>query len=380
MPSSFTDADEEELWNPDTKPISEITHSFSGHERNRLFISQAGKQFADVSLLSAVDSEADGRVFAATDFDRDGFSDLAVVNSNAPLFQFFHNQIGRRAIRQNQPTPAFIAVRLVGGNNAAAPSRSKWSNRDGVGARICVTTDTRKIYRDHQCGEGLAAQNSSTRIIGCGITKSIPSVVVTWPSGRKSEIPDAQLGELLTIYENPEQSPNGKSTVHEHYQPERPINESPTTSDIFARHDSQLPLSEFLGRDAAIGESTELVVITTMASWCQACVAHLPQFEVYEQQLTGRITMLGFPIDPTDTAEKLSQFETKHDVPYTICEPMPDDRRERFISVLRKHGDPDVLPSTVVTDKQGRVLLVENGVPSVSKLKSLIRQLHARSK
>ena len=63
-------------------------HSFSGYERNCLFLNRAGKQFTDVSLISGLDNIADGRTFVYWDYDRDGWQDIALVNANSPLLNF----------------------------------------------------------------------------------------------------------------------------------------------------------------------------------------------------------------------------------------------------------------------------------------------------
>jgi thiol-disulfide isomerase/thioredoxin len=374
IPQAYTGEEEEDLWSGESKPVSEITHSFSGHERNHLFVSDSGRQFSDVSLLSGLDSESDGRVFAATDFDRDGYVDLAIVNSNAPLLQFFRNQIGIQEVRgssKNAPNK-FVAVQLVGGNDT--PQASTWSSRDGVGAKICLTTSTRKIYRDHQCGEGLAAQNSSVRIIGCGADRELRELVVTWPSGKTTTIRDLKHGQLLRIFENVDQSPNKDSVVRETYQIKRQSDRQPKHHSVFAEYDSRLDLSHLNLNVSGepIDPANDLVVITTMATWCKACISHLPQFQLYEQQLADHVTSIGFPIDPTDTAKKLQEFKNSYDVRYAISGSMSDAFRASFVQVLTEHGDPHVLPSTVVTDKQGRVLHVGNGIPSVSKLRSLL--------
>ena len=49
--------------------------SWSGKERNHLFLNRSGEQFEDLSALSGLDHIADGRVFAVLDLDRD-FVDL----------------------------------------------------------------------------------------------------------------------------------------------------------------------------------------------------------------------------------------------------------------------------------------------------------------
>ena len=62
-----------------------VSHSFSGHERNHLFLSDRGRRFSDISAISGLDNIADGRAFVLWDFDRDGWQDIALVNANTPL-------------------------------------------------------------------------------------------------------------------------------------------------------------------------------------------------------------------------------------------------------------------------------------------------------
>jgi len=89
----------------------EVKLSISGKERNRLFVNREG-EFADYSGVSGLDNPADSRVFATWDFDRDGWSDIAVVNANRPVLNIYRNRIGEQVGNRGR----FIAVRFVGGN------------------------------------------------------------------------------------------------------------------------------------------------------------------------------------------------------------------------------------------------------------------------
>ena len=95
--------------------------SFSGHERNHLFLNRAGRDFVDASGVSALDDPADARAFAWLDFDRDGWLDLAVVNANRPLLQIFHNELSG-AIDAPRDVLAF---RFAGAHREATPARGK---------------------------------------------------------------------------------------------------------------------------------------------------------------------------------------------------------------------------------------------------------------
>src|SRR5262245_47412604 len=68
--------------------------SFSGHERDNLFINLGDGQFKDVSGVSGANDPGDGRVFALLDFDRDGWWDIASINANTPSLKLYENRFG----------------------------------------------------------------------------------------------------------------------------------------------------------------------------------------------------------------------------------------------------------------------------------------------
>ncbi len=210
LPRSFR---EEETWKKDPETGAEnpalerLTHyygpdyhrhSYSGYERNKFYLNLEGKTFADLSAISGADNIADSRSWCALDFDRDGWTDLAMVNANTPLLNLYRNRIGERS--QNN----FLKIRLVGGAQANGESGS-WSNRDGVGASIELKTGSLMIRRVRQLGEGYAAQNSAVLIIGLGGAEAADSVRVNWPSGKTSEIAGPiAAGRELIVHERPE--------------------------------------------------------------------------------------------------------------------------------------------------------------------------------
>ena len=188
----------------DKKSGQKKMHSFSAHERNCLFLNRSGKEFADLSLLSGVDNIADGRTFVYWDYDRDGWQDIALVNANSPLLNFYHNSIGQLA-RNSGNSGHIIAVRYVGANRAAVPSPGA-ACRDGYGAKVEVKLGQLTLKREHRCGEGFSAQNSATMIIGIGNYIAARSLTVRWPSGKSHTIENVLHGTQLTAYENADES------------------------------------------------------------------------------------------------------------------------------------------------------------------------------
>lgn len=175
--------------NPDGSENVWTAFSHSGNERNRLFLNQGGKGFTNVSGVSGADSSLDGRTFVTWDFNHDGRSDLAGVNANQELLKIFKNQ--------TEGAGSFLAFRLTGNGSPSGGG----SNRDAIGARITVSTDQGSIMRVLSCGEGFAAVNSRTVIIGLGEAKEILSVMIHWPSGDSTTINSLSANKLVEVAE-----------------------------------------------------------------------------------------------------------------------------------------------------------------------------------
>ena len=169
--------------------------SLSGHERNRLFFSHAGRQFSDLSLLSGADHKGDGRAAALLDYNRDGLMDMAVANTNKPSLVFFKNQL--RLPRK------VVAVRLTGSGK---------SNRDAIGARVVVRTGERTQVRELHAGEGNAAQNSKTLLFGLGDAPQADAVTIRWPDGSSQELGPVAGGSSVRVVQ-------GQDPVIEPYAP-----------------------------------------------------------------------------------------------------------------------------------------------------------------
>lgn len=334
--------------------------SHSGHERNHLFVNNLGVEgalpFTDISGISGADSPADARAFVHWDFDRDGFLDLAVVNGNEPQLQLWRNRwpelAGDAAVRARM-----VAVRLVGGNRSAKASRD-WSARDGYGAQVrVVLEDGPVLRREHRAGEGFAAQNSSTLAIGIGAHEVVRELGVRWPSGREQSLRDVPAGSLVTVYEDPSAGPEGEPFRVEPYR--RP---APAPAP-------RVPLAD--ERSAAPG--ARLVMYTTMATWCPNCRAELPLLDHLRSAFTpDELALYGVPADPEDTPEMLAAWAERHEPAYELLTDIAPGRRAELLALILADLRIEALPSTVVTDRHGRVKRIQLGAPSVSELRRLL--------
>lgn len=338
--------------------------SQSGGERNHLFLNLGDGQFQDISGVAGVDSPEDGRSFAILDYDRDGWQDLVVVNSNAPTTLLYHNRTG--ALEGPASRNRAIAFRFVGANHGSVPDRGR-SPRDGYGAVLEVGLEGSTLLREYRCGEGLSAQNSTTVLVGIGAREEADRVRVRWPGGARHEIPRVPAGSLVTVYEDAGQSPTGEPFVRELYAPADEV-----TGRSSGSAGSRLSLTDL--PDAS--EPPALRLFTTMATWCASCRGELPDLEHLRRSFApSELGMYGVPVDEEDTAEELEAYVEETRPAYRMLAdlPRPDVELLRQLSVRGTYLD-DALPATVVTDAGGEVLWTQLGAPSVSRIRALLRE------
>jgi peroxiredoxin len=113
-------------------------------------------------------------------------------------------------------------------------------------------------------------------------------------------------------------------------------------------------------------------VLTTFATWCEACRADLPQFTRLRAVFSAsQVGLFGLPVDPEDTSDKLDRWSATHQPPYVMLRDAPREELNTAGSLLAKRLGQRALPSSLVVDRAGNVLAAMFGVPTVSDLRSL---------
>ncbi|MFT7484471.1 MAG: hypothetical protein ACI9F9_000311 [Candidatus Paceibacteria bacterium] len=142
--------------------------SYNGHERNHVYLNLGDAQFADISPLSEIDFEDDGRVASRVDWDGDGYEDLLLINRTGPRLRLIRNQ-------QTNAGQHRVVIELEGKNGPAG----------AVGARVQVLrTDGKVVTRTLYAGEGLLGQSSTRMFFGLGASKGPVKVSIRWPAGQ----------------------------------------------------------------------------------------------------------------------------------------------------------------------------------------------------
>ena len=285
------------------------------------------------------------------------------VNVNAPLMQLFHNDIAERGGTGNA-----IALLFSGGNHSPQPS-GDYSPRDGYGARVTVSLEETELLREHRCGEGLAAQNSATMLVGIGDRSAADAVEVRWPGGTVQRTGPVPAGTLLAVYENPAHSPTGEAFVAEPYLRPAPAGRAwPSRKE----ETGEFSLPSTSG-EAGAGHA--LRMYTSTATWCPSCKASLPQLRALRDAFTGEeLEMTGVPVDPDEGGEKLEAYAAKYRPAYGLRTDLSPKQVSEFSETLARTTGLEALPSTLITAPDGRILLGIPGVPTISEIRSLLRR------
>ena len=346
---------------------------WSGNERNHLYFGGVPGYFQDYSGISGIDDPGDGRSFSTLDYDLDGRQDIALASPGSPRFRLLRNGIGERVGADN----GFIAVRLVGGNHSASAS-TEWSARDGFGAAVALDLSGTIVFREHQPESGFVGQNSTTMILGMGKHPKAARMDVRWLSGKTQTLENVPARRLVTVYENPDQSPTGEAFVIEDYVrnvARGDLASADTGSRDFwkTRFLPTPPLDSTLALthgEVRIGEGSDVTLIATMATWCVACVEEMPEFEALRARFTEQeLAIVAVPVDPEDTTKMLEAWAVKHRPPYKIAYGIKPDAVAQVNAVTMAELRADAVPATFLTDRDGQVLIARWGVPTISDVR-----------
>ncbi len=335
--------------------------SWSGFEKNHLFLNGLGAQFTDVSAISGLDADGDGRAFALIDLDFDGFQDVVQVNANTPFTQVFRNRASELKYARDH---GFVAVRLFGGNRSAEPSASV-SNRDAIGAKVTLEAGSLELVRELRAGEGFASQSSRTLLIGIGRNSAVQSLQVRWPSGRTSRVEGVPSGSRVDVYEDPEQSPDGGHFAVSVYGGER-------GEPAAHRRRPERGRTLDLAAEAGVTARSELLLYTTLATWCENCARETGAFRRLGEAFSPEeLALFGVPYDASDTPAGLLEWVERHDAPYEVLTALSREQVDRFLAVQTERLRADGLPVSIVTDALGQVLLTRFGPPTLSEIRAL---------
>jgi hypothetical protein len=120
---------------------------------------------------------------AWADYDNNGTMDLYTTGATSAGNHLFKNNgsAGRHWLR----------IKLVG----------SFSNKAGIGAQIEVKSGTLKMMREINTGVGYRSQNMLPAHFGLNTNTTADTVLVRWPSGRRTTLTNVSVDRVVTISE-----------------------------------------------------------------------------------------------------------------------------------------------------------------------------------
>ena len=164
---------------------SEKYSSRPSRQRNLVLANLGGGRFADVSAQAGDDFQQVGwhRGAAFGDLDGDGRVDAVVSRIGEPAELFRNASPGGHH---------WLGVRL----------RGRRSNRDGIGARIRVTSASGGVQWNRvTTSTGYGCSSDRTAHFGLGQDESAAQVEIEWPSGAHQVLKDVRADRYLTVEE-----------------------------------------------------------------------------------------------------------------------------------------------------------------------------------
>jgi hypothetical protein len=152
-----------------------------------IYRNTGNRKFEDASgkLGRGIQKPVVARGMAYADFDNDGDLDLVITSNNGSA---------RLLRNDNANQNDMLRVKLIGTK----------SNRDGIGAKVTLTTKTgAALTRMVKGGSSYLSQSELPVTFGLGKPASAKNIrlQIVWPSGVKDSIMDVQPNQFLTIQE-----------------------------------------------------------------------------------------------------------------------------------------------------------------------------------
>ena len=323
--------------------------SFSGFERDGLYLSRGDGSYLEISGVSGLDSIGDGRGCAFADLDNDGDLDVVVVPVQNEGRFLYRNNVGQRN--------GFVRVSLVGTQSA----------RDAFGTVVRLRTPLGTQTKIKSGGSGFVSAGDPRLVFGLGDRSGQHEnyeLTVTWPSGLMETYPDVRAGQSLRLVEGAGTVERVSERLRSLPDPE-PASEQLFHSLAFRKGDvlpelslaglSSSSSSSFSGTLGSLLKPGRKTVVNFWATWCVPCSVEMPELSRLQDKLAAAgVDLIGVSLDFRQWDAALFYLE---------------ERSIRYKNVLLDEKDIEkiysspqlTVPLTLLVDEEGRVLEAHSG-------------------
>jgi len=322
--------------------------SFSGYERDPLFLNLGNRRFVDISGCSGIDSVTDGRAGVFADFDNDGDLDVFSTTIQGQSHLLFRNNVGQDG--------RWLRVELQGGPTLG---RDAWS------AVVRVRTSAGTLTKTKAGGSGFISQHDPRLLFGLGTDESAASVEVTWPDGTVEPFagPFAAGSTARLVQGKGRAEPVRLAAAR---LPDPLTRFEAMASELHAKVGEPLPDLRVSGPDGRATTLRALVrpgrrlLLNVWATWCVPCKKEMPELEGMRPRLAGRgIDLAGVSVDTDDGAPWAEYAKAR--VTYPVYRLDPAEMGRLYTS------DEVTVPLSLLVDPDGRVAELVPGWSDASR-------------
>jgi thiol-disulfide isomerase/thioredoxin len=277
--------------------------SFSGFERDHLYLNDGGRRFVDIAGLTGIDSDTDGRGSAYADFDNDGDHDIFLTAFQGKAHHLFKNRVGQDA--------GWIRVALRG----AASGPDAW------GAIVRVRTSQGTLTKIKSGGAGFVSQSDPRLLFGLGEDDAAQWIEVVWPSGRTERFPGVPARTSILI----EEGAGSIATVTEarFELPDAASGRDELLGTLAARPGDAFPDLALVGasgkrtRFADVRRPGRRTLVNLWATYCAPCRREMPELEALRARYADAgADIVGVSLDMGSSADGVPRALKKLGVTY----------------------------------------------------------------
>ncbi len=319
--------------------------SFSGYERDPLYLNLGNRKFLEISGVSGIDSISDGRAAVFADFDNDGDLDVFLTALQGQSHLLFRNNIGQAG--------HFVRVTLEGTT----------SGRDAFGAVVRVKTSAGTVTKIKNGGSGFLAQHDPRLLLGLGEDVGVDSIEISWPCGEVETFAGVPAGSSVVLREGSSMKSSREILITEHrFGLPDPLTRTETAIRGLRIAQGQalpvIPVRTMSSQETTLTQQLQpgrRTFLNLWATWCSPCAREMPELDRMKESLAANgVDLIGLNVNAEPDVD-ISNYLNRLKVSYpNLIGGVP--AIEAIFAT-----DQLAVPLSILVDDQGVVLEVLEG-------------------
>jgi thiol-disulfide isomerase/thioredoxin len=329
--------------------------SFSGFERDKLYLGDGGAGFIDISGLSGLDSVTDGRGAVYADFDNDGDYDVFLSALQGQVHHLFRNNVGSKK--------GFIRVALQGTG----------SGPDAYGAEVRLKTSRGVLTKIKAGGSGYVSQGDPRLLFGLGDEGEAEWLEVRWPAGGRQRFATIAAGSSVRLVEGNAQLEYVDESRFE--LPDPAAGEAVFLQALKRGRGEVFPplkMVDAAGRESdfqTYRRADRAYLINLWATYCVPCRQEMPELQkLYGDLREAGVDLIGISLDMGGERRKVPGFLARMGITY------PTFTTDETVFPQVFSGEEIFIPLSFIVDGEGRIEEVLTGwsAAAEARIRSLI--------